>query len=147
MKKYLQLRRVLSLLMILILLIQQFSCTSSKVISINDFKVSPLYLYKIHYQKTTYILEEPVISNGVLSGKLVDAESFRNKKIIHIYPISDAVVTINSHSFLTLPLDKISQVKEQNISNGKTAALAVGGFVALIVIIMVVSYENIHFTL
>jgi hypothetical protein len=147
MKTNSKLNSVVSYLIIFIILIQQFGCSTSKVISTSDMKVSPEYLYKIHYKKTVYLLEEPVISNGILSGKFVNQESTRIESAIHIYPVSDSVVRINSQKIMSIPLDKISQIEEKDLAKGKTAALVIGSIVAVIFIIGAISLSQDGFGL
>jgi hypothetical protein len=136
MKKYLNsINKGISLLMIILLLIQQFGCTTTNSITSSNLTISPKYLYKIYYHKSVYELKEPQITNGILSGKISIEESMKSGNIAYIYPVSDSAVRINPAKTLSIPLDKISQVKVEELAKGQTAALVICSFLAAIIII------------
>ena len=130
--------------MIFVLLIQQFGCTSTKVISTTDLKISPEYGYKVYYGKKLFALQDPVIANGILSGKVLIKEPKHNSKIILIYPVSDSAISIKSEN-LSMSINKISTLKQVNSAPGKTTALVIGGVVGIVAIfltIVAISFNN-----
>ena len=137
MNKYSQsIKSVFSLIMIFALLIQQFSCTTTNIISSSNLTISPKYLYKIYYHKSLYLLKEAAISDGILSGKVSDEKSSKVGNIATIYPVSDSAVVINLENTLSIPLDKISQLKMKELEKGKTTALVIGSAVGTVAVIL-----------
>jgi hypothetical protein len=142
MKKYIKsIKSAFSLIMIFVLLIQQFGCTSTKVISTNDLKIYPEYGYKIYYGKKLFALQDPVIANGVLTGKVLIKEPTHMKKIIQIYPVSDSVISIKSE-VLSLPINKISTLKQVKSAPGKTTALIIGSSLSLIFALAAIPWQS-----
>lgn len=113
MKKYSQLHKVVSILLINILLIQTSGCYSTKVISNSDLPVPRMYKYTfiIHFKDSEYLLENTVISNGVLSGNIdIEKESHKGNKI-HVYLPSDSTLKINIGEVFSIPTDNIVKVE------------------------------------
>jgi hypothetical protein len=138
MKRYLQLKTTIYGLTIFIFLIQLSGCTSSKIISTNDLPVSSKYMYRIHCKKSDFLLEETVISNGILSGKIIIEESSKIGNYINVYPTSDSVVKINTEMILSLPLANISKIKMKQISSVKTIILLSG--ITVIVLLVIIGW-------
>jgi hypothetical protein len=114
MKKYSQFQKIIATLMIFLLLIQLSGCYSTKVISSSTLPLpnSSKYPYIIHGQNTKYLLENTVISNGILSGKIDTMEDYRQiKNKIHIYIKSHSVIKISTKKILSIPLDSIEKVE------------------------------------
>jgi len=114
MKKYSQIQKIISALMIFLLLIQLSGCYSSKIISSSVLPLpdSIKCSYIIHSQNSKYLLENTIISNGILCGRIDTVGDYRQLgKKIHLYLLSDTVMKINSEKILTIPLDGIAKVK------------------------------------
>jgi len=127
MKKYSQLQKGISMLLINILLIQISGCVTSNITtSGSDIPVTGNYYYIIHSQKPDYLLENIVISNGILSGNIYGGEYYLAVNKVHVYLSSDTLVEINSDMILNIPLDYITKVKIVNIETKKTILLILG---------------------
>ncbi|HEX7494553.1 MAG TPA: hypothetical protein VF346_10050, partial [Bacteroidales bacterium] len=72
MKKYSQIQKIISALMIFLLLIQLSGCYSSKIISSSVLPLpdSIKCSYIIHSQNSKYLLVNTIISNGILCGRI-----------------------------------------------------------------------------
>jgi len=141
-------RNIFALFLIFIFLIQQFGCSSSYSILNSDLPVSSIYKYKIHYKNASYFLENAVVSNGILSGKIDEEYEARAKSyIVQIYPTSDSVVKINSKMILSIPISGIHKVKKTEYSPGLTTLVVVGSVAAILVLLGVVAYQNMTFSL
>lgn len=117
--------------MILILLIQLSGCNSYKIISSSNLPhpISYEYTFIINGQKTRYVLENTVISNGIFSGK-ISSGSQNIKGEIKVYLSSDTVMKISPENILSTPLDGIAKVKIKKPGTGKTVLLTIAGFVS-----------------
>jgi hypothetical protein len=128
MKKYSQIQKIISALMIFLLLIQLSGCYSYKIISSSTLPLpdSIKCSYYIHSQNSKYLLENTIISNGILSGKIdTTGNSHRIINRIHLYITSDSVMKINNGKILSIPLDGIAKVKKAKFEVGKTIILVV----------------------
>lgn len=141
MKKYLEsLKRIITLFMIFILLIQQFGCVNSKILIAADLPSHyPKYLFKIHCKKTVYSLDSVAFTYTTLTGRISDEEPLQSKYIVHIYPTSDSVVTINKAMLLSIPFSGIEKIKSTESAPGKSAVLVVGSIALIALIIGIVS--------
>jgi len=137
MKEHSQLKKIISILMIFILLIQLSGCMSYRIISSADLTDSNKYNYIIHSQKSKYRIENTVISNGILSGKIVVEHSNIGNKV-QVYLSSDSMIKINMEKILSIPVDSIAKVEMEKFSVGKTALL-VGTCVGAIIVVILLS--------
>jgi hypothetical protein len=115
-----QLKQIISVLMIFILLIQFTSCESTKIIQLSDIKVSDKY--DIHSEKTLYpTFSNGIVSDGLLSGKLfLSKRNYGRENITHIYVSSDSVVQINN-DLISIPINSITKIEHQRAYDpGKT---------------------------
>jgi len=149
MKKYVEsLKRIITLLMIFILLIQQFGCVNSKILITADLPSHyPKYLFKIHCKKTVYSLDSVTFSNNTLTGKINDEEPLQYKYIVHVYPTSDSVVKINKAMLLSLPFSGIEKIKSTEAAPGKTAIFVLSSIALLALIIGIISALTMDFDL
>ena len=118
MKEHSQIRKIISVLMIFLLLMQLSGCYVTKIIPSSALPLpkSEKYPYIIHSPHSKYLLRNTVVSNGILSGKIDVTENSQyigNK--IHIYITSDSVMKINSGTIISIPLNDIVKVKTANI--------------------------------
>jgi hypothetical protein len=130
MKEYSQMLRLISVLMIFILLPYLSGCISTKVISKSDLPFPDSskyhqYPYVIHGDTSKFMLEEPAISNSILSGAIKQVHKYYpSKKKIHLYLSSDSMIKLNQGEFLSVPLEAITKV-ELKIPNAEKTAIAV----------------------
>lgn len=144
------LRRIISVLMIFILLLQQFGCVNTYVITTDNLPAySPKFAYEIHCDKKVYIMEKIVVKNDTLSGKIIDPEweVLSTSNFIHIYPSSDSLVTINKAKILSIPLSGILKVKSTEKARGKTTILVLGSVGIAILILIGISISSMEYSL
>ena len=147
MEKKVELKSILSLLMIFILLIQQFGCVNSKIITTAELpSYYPKYVFKIHSKKSAYCLENVAFKNDTLSGKIMNEDPELVKYYVHIYPTSDSVVKVNKAMILSIPLTGIMKIKSTESAPGKSTLLFLGS-VALIAIIIAAATFSMEITL
>jgi hypothetical protein len=114
MKEHSQLRKIIYEFIMFILMIQLAGCQSYRFISPSDlpFVDSTYYTYIIHSQNSKFQLEQPVLSNGILSGKIDTVHiTYHMAGEIHVYLSSDSVMKINAGNTLSIPLSGIAKVK------------------------------------
>ncbi len=143
-------RRIISVLMIFILLLQQFGCVNTYVITTDNLPAySPKFAYEIHCDKKVYIMEKIVVKNDTLSGKIIDPEweVLSTSNFIHIYPSSDSLVTINKAKVLSIPLSGILKVKSTEKARGKTTILVLGSVGIAILILIGISISSMEYSL
>jgi hypothetical protein len=142
-------KKNISVLMIFILLIQQFGCVTTNVVTTNNLPAySPKFAYEIHCQKTIYIMEKIAVKNDTLTGKLFDPEweLLSTSNFIHIYLSSDSLVTISKANVLSIPLSGIVQVKSKEKAKGKTAVLVVGSIGLALIILAGIGMSQMKFS-
>ncbi len=143
-------RRIISVLMIFILLLQQFGCVNTYVITTDNLPAySPKFAYEIHCEKKVYIMEKIVVKNDTLSGKIIDPEweVLSTSNFIHLYPSSDSLVTINKAKVLSIPLSGILKVKSTEKARGKTTILVLGSVGIAILILIGISISSMEYSL
>ena len=141
MKKYSQIQKIISALMIFLLLIQLSGCYSTKTISSSTLPLADSIKcsYTVHCHNSKYLLEKVNISNGILSGEIdTTGNSLNMKNSIHIYLSSDSVMKINTGYILSIPLDGIAKVNMVKFDAGLTifcATICTLGILTLVAII------------
>ena len=143
-------RRIISVLIIFILLLQQSGCVNTYVITTDNLPAySPKFAYEIHCDKKVYIMEKIVVKNDTLSGKIIDPEweVLSTSNFIHIYPSSDSLVTINKAKVLSIPLSGILKVKSTEKARGKTTILVLGSVGIAILILIGISISSMEYSL
>lgn len=144
------LRRIISVLMIFILLLQQSGCVNTYVITTDNLPAySPKFAYEVHCDKKIYILEKIEVKNDTLSGIIIDPEweVLSTSNFIHLYPSSDSLVTINKAKVLSIPLSGILNVKSTERARGKTAILVLGSVGIAILILIGISISSMEYSL
>lgn len=142
--------RIISVLMIFILLLQQFGCVNTYVITTDNLPAySPKFAYEIHCDKKVYIMEKIVVKNDTLSGKIIDPEweVLSTSNFIHLYPSSDSLVTINKAKVLSIPLSGILKVKSTEKARGKTTILVLGSVGIALLILIGISISSMEYSL
>jgi hypothetical protein len=114
MKRYSQIQKSISVLMIFILLIQLSGCASYRVIPNSDLPDYSNYKHIVHSENTKYPLESVAVSQGLLTGK-VNFNQPDKRNTINVYSSSDSVIKIDTENILSLPLDGIAKVKVPKI--------------------------------
>jgi hypothetical protein len=110
MKEYSQPQKIISVLMIFTLLIELAGCVEYRAIPNTDLPDYRKYNQVIYCEKSKYVLDSAIISNEILSG-VIDLKQSDTRKAIHVYPLSDSVIKIDTANFLTLLIDDIEKVK------------------------------------
>jgi hypothetical protein len=128
--------------MIFIMLIHISGCVSTRTTtSSSDLPATIRHNYVIHSQNSNYLLENTLISSGMLSGKVYEGQfSLRGNKI-HVYLSSDSTMKINTEMILTIPLDDIARFEIVKVRPGKTILLVLGILLPLIVLTELNSWE------
>jgi hypothetical protein len=141
MNRYNQNLKKISVLWIFLFLIHISGCVSSKVTtSYSDLPESGGYIYMINTQKSKYLVENIIISDGILSGKINANESFHLSKKIKLYLANDSSIKISSNMIISFPIKDISKVEIIKYSAGKTIVLAAGSIITLILVIGIISF-------
>jgi hypothetical protein len=128
MKENSQLLKTISSFLIFILLIQITGCYSFKPILASDPSIyqTDRYHYTIYTKDIVYALENPAISNGILSGKYkVDLHTSYRTNAIRLYLPSDFVVTVDTLNTINIPLDSIAKFKKSEFSVVKTVFISI----------------------
>jgi hypothetical protein len=136
--KYSKTHKFISVLIIFNLLIQISGCVSTSVISASDFPVSGEFNYRVNGQKSSFLLENAVISNRILSGKINYSKSTQIARVVNLYLSSDSVIKLDTGQILSIPVDSIVKVEKTVFSPAKTILL-VGSIFTTIVVIMLSS--------
>lgn len=126
-----QIIRMVSVIMVFVILIQMTGCYSKKIISGSDLISYPKYHYVIHYQKTSYSLENVIVSDGILSGYVNLLKNPNAGNQINIFPKSDSLIKIDSSMILKLNLEDILKIERKEIS-----VVGIAGFGILILLII-----------
>jgi hypothetical protein len=143
-------KRIISVLMIFILLFQQFGCVNTYVITTDNLPAySPKFAYEILCDKKVYIMEKIEVKNDTLSGKIFDPEweVLSTNNFIHIYPSSDSLVTINKAKVLSIPLSGILKVKSVEKARGKSTILVLGGVCLALLILAGIAMSSMEIPL
>jgi hypothetical protein len=143
-----ELKRITAISMIFFLMIQQFGCVNSSILTTDNLpSYSPNYAYAVHCHKLVYIMEKIQVTNDTLSGKIYnpDINILQNDNFIHIYPSSDSIVKINTEKILSLPLQGIKSVKSIEEAPGKTTGLVIGGVVLVLLIAAGISLSSTNY--
>jgi len=117
-------------------------CVSSRIAStVNDLPVSCEYYYFIHCKNVKYELENAIISDEILSGKIINHISSKAGNKIDFYIESDSVIKINAEGMLSIPVKDISDIEIVKVANGKTLLLVLGSFLGIILLIGILSFD------
>ena len=101
-----------------ILLIQNSGCTSYRIISSYDLPSPEKYHYTIYGHSTRYPLENTIISNDSISGKVNKKRSYKINSV-HVYPVTDSVIKIRPDNILRIPMSSIAKVEKSGSSEEK----------------------------
>jgi hypothetical protein len=128
MRRNSKLVRSFSILMIFSMLWQVSGCYSSKIIATSNLPVEgkgPSF-YKIYDKGTNIRLENPTVSQGILSGK---KGSYRLKAgphhaLVNIYLFPDSLLKVINDSIRT-PINAIAKVQVKEYKPGATLLLVI----------------------
>ena len=99
--------------------------------------------YIVHCQNSKYLLENTVISNGILSGRIdTTGESPDMKNRIHIYLSSDSVMKINTGYILSVPVNGIANVKMAKYDVGLTILCAAICTLGICVLATIIEFKS-----
>ncbi len=147
MKNHSELNRTLSLLLIFVILIQQFGCISTKKIQPADLSIHEENQYKLRYRFAVYDVKEAQVSNNTLHGKIdLTYKPSQKNNVVYIQPVADSLVKIDSNYYFSLPLTGITKVYTEDKAPEKTVLAVIGSIagVFLLVVVYVVSDINSH---
>ncbi len=117
-------------------------CISSKtVVSSSEIPLSVKYYYIVHGQSSRFSIEQPSISDGLFSGKIISEESGHIGNKVKIYVPSDSLLNLNADKTLSIDLDDISKVETIKASTGKTILVVIGSTLGLILLIGGLTFE------
>jgi hypothetical protein len=118
MMKYSKIQKLTNFLLLSNLLMNLSGCfTSRKTISSSEIPFSSKYYYVIHSQKSKYFLENAIISDGILSGKIDNEESAHFGSKVHLYLSTDSVIEVNNmERALNISLDRIGKVEIEKMA-------------------------------
>jgi len=143
-----------SAFLIFIILIQITGCYSFKPILGSDPSIykSDKYSYLIYTRDMVYALENPKISNGILSGKYkVDFDKSYRTKTIKIYPPLDFAVKVDTLFMISIPLDSIAKFKKSEFSVVKTIIISAIVITSLIGVLssfkFQIDFSNFHLSI
>jgi hypothetical protein len=127
MKKYSQIHKVISVLMIFILLIQFSGCYANKEITVSGLPNPVDYHYIMYYKDANYLLDDVEISNEVITGK-IDAGYFNKStslkgKKVSLFLSSDTAIQILPETIVNIPYTSIEKVKLSKPSGERTFGL------------------------
>ncbi len=143
-------KRIISLSMIFVLLVQQYGCVTSNIISTANLQAySPEFAYAIHCHKSVYVLQKIAVVNDTLSGKIYnpDFDVLTTGDFIRIYPTADSLVRISPAKILSLPLAGVLKVQRIEEDPGKTTALVLGGIGLALLVLIGIGISSMHFSI
>jgi hypothetical protein len=143
-------KRIISLSMIFVLLVQQYGCVTSNIISTANLQAySPEFAYAIHCHKSVYVLQKIVVVNDTLTGKIYnpDFDVLTTGNFIRIYPTADSIVKISPEKILRLPLAGIKHVKSIEEDPSKTTALVLGSIILTLLLLIGIGISSMHFSI
>ena len=132
-------KKFISVIFIFLILIQIPGCVNTKTInSVSDIPVSEKYTYIVHSPSTNYQILNFSISDGTISGNLINGKQAKTTHKVHFYLSADSLLKLNSDMILTLPVDKISKIELESPAKGATAILFGSLFIGILLIITAV---------
>jgi hypothetical protein len=132
-------KKFISVIFIFLILIQIPGCVSTKAVnSVSDVPVSEKYTYIVHSPSTTYQILNFSISDGTVSGNLINGNQAKTTHKVHFYLSADSVLKLNSDMILILPADKISKIELESPAKGATVIFFGGIFIGILLIIIVI---------
>lgn len=114
MKEYSQVHRIISVIMIPVMMAELAGCAGYRVISNSSLSDYSGHKHIVYSEKSKYILDSTIVSNGILSGP-IDSKQSAVKNAIHVYPLSSAGIKIDTLNILTLKIDQIKKVRAPGI--------------------------------
>lgn len=111
MKHYLHMQKFILVLMILVLLIQLSGCVSYRIIPSSDLPDPSRYHYTIYIQNLKFPLENAIVSNEILSGKVNFKHSYR-RNVVKVYVSSDSMIKLDTQNTISIPLNRIAKVEK-----------------------------------
>jgi hypothetical protein len=81
-------------------LIELTGCAGYKVVPNTNLSDYNEYNHVIYLEKSRYVLDSTIISAGFLSG-IIDSKKSDTRNAIHVYPLTDSFVKIDTADFLT----------------------------------------------
>ena len=140
MKNHSELKSIFSLLLIFVVLLQQFGCISTIKIQPADLSIHEGNQYKLRYRSAVYDVKEAQVSNDTLHGKIdLTYKPPQKNNVVYIQPIADSQVKIDSNYYFSLPLTGITKVYKEVKSPGKTSLAVIGSIAGIFLIVLAFS--------
>jgi hypothetical protein len=135
-------KKFISVILIFVILTQIPGCVSTKTInSVTDIPVSEKYTYILHTPTINYQILNARISDGIISGNLINGKHTQKANKIYFYLQSDSILKLKPDMTLALPIDSISKIELKKPALGATLILS-GGFIIVILLIIAVVSAN-----
>jgi len=150
MKEYSKIQKIISALMIFILLPYLCGCTSTKIISNSDLPLpdSSKYAYIVHSTRSKFLLhKEATISNDTLSGRIKQIysdESNDSGNKLHLYLSSDSVIKFEKGEFLSVPLNDVIKVEQNDLHWVGTFFIITGSVLVVLVGLGIYSWSHME---
>ena len=150
MKEYSKIQKIISALMIFILLPYLCGCTSTKIISNSDLPLpdSGKYAYIVHSERSKFLLhKEATISNDTLSGRIKQIysdESNDSGNKLHLYLSSDSVIKFEKGEFLSVPLNDVIKVEQNDLHWVGTFFIITGSVLVVLVGLGIYSWSHME---
>lgn len=123
MRTYLNIQKIIAVLMIFIFMIEFTGCYSSRILAPSD--ITSKQIFSIRGGKTVYHVSDLTLSGELLSGRLGTFTGERGRRVKNdIYISSDLAVKIKSDT-LSIPVYSIARIEQRVPDRQKTAALIV----------------------
>lgn len=136
-------QKSISVFLIFVILIQLPGCVSTKVVkSVSDIPPSKKYTYIINSTTTSYQLMNASISNGTVSGNLINGRQTQTSHKVHFYLVADSVMKNDTINHVVIPLDKLSKIEVVSPAIGATSALFGGIIIVVLAIIALVTVNE-----
>ena len=150
MKEYSKIQKAISVFMISILLPYLSGCTSTKIISNSDLPLpdSGKYAYIVHSERSKFLLhKEATISNDTLSGRIKQIysdESNDSGNKLHLYLSSDSVIKFEKGEFLSVPLNDVIKVEQNDLHWVGTFFIITGSVLVVLVGLGIYSWSHME---
>lgn len=139
MRKFNGLHKSLACMLSFLVILQFTGCYAPVKIPRNELGYSEKTYYYIHGQNRAYQISSTVLSDGILSGKIVDqAERPKKGQVIHLYVAPDSVINLNGNE-VSVPSANIAKMEVYKVDVGKSllvgAGAAYGAMLATLLIV------------
>ncbi len=138
MQKQSEYQRTVALFLAGLIMFTFSGCYTLKGVHKGEIQYSAGKYYYIHGVNSAFQINNAVISNGVLTGKITHLpEPQKKKDIVHVYVAPDSVIK-NDGSNISIPFENIAKAEINKLDGSKTVifttGIAVGTVYAIVII-------------